>query len=72
MLFLLVLPYFCLVYNYLLLFCNFEIFGRCIGGSALKVTHFQKFQNYEMLRGRCIPSKNKFETQKQQVKVARY
>ena len=35
-----------------------------LGGSALKVAHYRKFQNYETVKGGCIPSKNKFKTQK--------
>ena len=35
-----------------------------LSGSALNVVHYRKFQNYETVRGSCIPSKNDFKTQK--------
>ena len=42
-------------------------------GSPLKVAHCRKFQNYETVKGGCIPSKKKFKTQKSiKFKVARY
>ena len=28
-----------------------------------KVAHYRQFQNYETVRGGCIPSKHKFKTQ---------
>ena len=34
------------------------------GGSALMMDHYRNFQNYESVKGGCIPSKNKFKTQK--------
>ena len=50
------LIYFYLVYNH-------KIFGSETP---------KKFQNHETVRGGCIPSKNKFKTQKAWVKVARF
>ena len=64
-----------MVYNHLSLFRNSEIFSvvshlKCRAALIVKVAlHLrwlttEKFQNYETVKGACIPSKNNFKTQK--------
>ena len=43
-------------------FLKIVLYGK--GGFALEVAYYRKFQNYETVKGGCIPSKNKVKTQK--------